>query len=416
MIGGGIAQNISWRWIFYIDLPVLGVGLVVMPLLLTLRPTRVSTFAERLARVDWLGGALFVGGATTFLVAVSWGGVQYPWDSAGTIAPLVVGLAGVVASLAWEAYGAREPFLRHSLFATASQTATYLCGAVQGLVIYGQLFYVPFFFLSIKGYSPVLTGVALLPAMATLVPGSIAAGVLVSRFGRYRWLIWVGWVLIATGSALTVLWDADTSVAVWVVTELVLGFGHGAVMTSQNFAAQAMCRPREEGHAAAMYAFVRQLGTAVGVAAGGNAFQNVQRLKLSWEGLPLGIADASEAFLPQLLALPEGDFKTKVMSSYLFGFKGVFQVYLGISGVAFFVSLLIRHRDLDKSLDSCHALHESRVSRMLVGTGGNRPGTGEMRSPPPSPTVKDLEGGLEAGARKPAAAEEIRPVETVKAG
>ncbi|KAH8664348.1 major facilitator superfamily transporter [Xylariales sp. PMI_506] len=364
IVGGAIVQNTTWRWVFYIMFPFCGFGLVAIPSLLTLKP-RTETMVEKLGRVDWVGGGLFMASATLFLVAISWGGVQYDWNSAATLVPLCLGITGLGCVYVWEAKFAKEPFLRPSLFTKLSSMATYFCGAVQGLVIYGQLYYVPFYFLSVKGYTPVHTGLALFPVMFTLVPGSVIVGGLVTRTNNYQWAIWSGWVMLTLGSGLMLMWDVDTSIAQWAVTLVILGFGHGAILNAQNFATQAMCDPGEEGAAAAMYGFLRQFGMALGVGIGGSAFQNIMSLKLKWEGLSTDIAKNSEGFIPELLAMPAGAEKTSILDAYVFGFRGVYAVYVGIAGAALMISLLIKKYDMNKEIATEHKLEDNRVSKMF---------------------------------------------------
>lgn len=203
--------------------------------------------------------------------------------------------------------------------------------------------------------------------MFTLVPGSVIVGALVTRRNNYRWAICSGWALTTLASGLMVLWGVNTSIAQWAITLVILGFGHGAILNAQNFATQAMCKPGEEGSAAAMYGFLRQFGTAIGVGVGGSAFQNVMALKLSWDGLPADIAKNAEAFVGQLWALPDGAEKSAILDAYVFGFRGVYGLYAGIAGVAFFVSLLIKQYDMNKEIDTEHRLHENRVSKIFEG-------------------------------------------------
>jgi MFS family permease len=133
-IGGLLVEHQIWRWIFYINLPFCGVGLVVVPLVVRLHTERTS-FRERLLRVDWIGGAAFIAGMTSFLMAVSWGGIQFHWRSFRTLVPMVLGVGAVLASLLWERYGAREPFLRRNLFSNRSSVVTYLCSIAQGVLV-----------------------------------------------------------------------------------------------------------------------------------------------------------------------------------------------------------------------------------------------------------------------------------------
>lgn len=207
--------------------------------------------------------------------------------------------------------------------------------------------------------------------MLTFVPGSIITGVLVTRYNNYRYAIWVGWTLTTVGCGLTVLWSSNTSAAVWAPTLVVLGIGHGTILNAQNFATQAMCgRGDDQGASAAMYGFARQFGTALGVGVGGSAFQNAMALKLGWEGLDTSLAQNADAVSVELGTLPDGAFKTALLDGYKWGFMGVFAVYVGISGVAFFISLVIRHFDMNKKIDTEHKLHENSVSKLFEARVG----------------------------------------------
>lgn len=364
ILGGVISQNTTWRWVFYIMFPFCGFGLAAIPFLLTLKP-KVETLGDKLARVDWVGSFIFMGSATSFLIAISWGGTQFAWSSAQTIAPLIIGIAGLVGTAVWERYMAKEPFLPHTLFYNTSSIAAFVCSSIQGLVLFGQLYYVPMYFMSVLAYSPIHTGLALLPVMVTLVPASIVAGVLITRFNGYRWPIWGGWVICCVGCGLTTIWNTHTHIAVWVITLIILGFGHGSILNAQNFASQAICVDGQEGAAAAMYGFMRHFGTALGVGIGGTAFQNIMALKLGWLGLSTEIAKNAEAFISQLKAMPASPEKTQILDSYVYGFKGVYSVYLGISCVAFCISLLIKHYDMNKELRTDHQLQDNNIAKAV---------------------------------------------------
>jgi hypothetical protein len=120
--------------VFYLNFPICGFGLIVTPLLLTIKP-RVETTRQKLGRVDWVGGILFTASLTIFLFALTAAGIQFPWHSATILAPLVLGAAGIIASGLWEEYGASEPMLKRSLFYDWSSIVTYAGGFAQGLVV-----------------------------------------------------------------------------------------------------------------------------------------------------------------------------------------------------------------------------------------------------------------------------------------
>ncbi|WQF79268.1 Putative major facilitator superfamily, MFS transporter superfamily [Colletotrichum destructivum] len=364
IIGGAIAEHTTWRWIFYLNFPICGYSLVSIPILLTLKPP-TATFTEKLKRVDWLGGFLFIGSMVTFLVGISWGGNDFPWRSSQTLVPVFIGAAGLAVTLLYEHRFARFPFLKKILFTDMSAITVYVLGLLQGFILYGQLYYIPFYFLSVMQYSPTMAGVAMLPVTLLLLPGSIISGILVSRFNAYRWSIWIGWALMSLASGLLIYWDVDTSLPVHIVTLAIGGIGHGFVLNAQTFVTGAIVAPQNSGHAAAMYLFLRMLGCAIGVNVGSTTFQNVMGLKLGRKGIAEDIAQRAEEYLAVIKTLPDGTFKDAVLESYAFGFKGVHGVYVALAVLAFFASFMIRHYDLNKVHETEHQLQQNRVSRLF---------------------------------------------------
>jgi pimeloyl-ACP methyl ester carboxylesterase len=340
--------------------PFCAFGFVAIPLLLTLKPKH-ETLGTKLARVDWIGGFIFTSSATAFLIAISWGGTQYAWYSARTLVPLILGIAGLVAVCFWEHLLAREPFLKPSLFKSVSAVAIFICGASQGLLLYGQLYWLPFWFLAVLGHSPIRTGIDLFPVTFTLVPSSIITGILVTRFNSVRLPVWLGWAFVTAGCGVCVAFTPQTHTAVWAVALVILGFGHGSILNAQNFASQAISDPGHEASAAIMYGFLRQFGTAIGVGLGSTIFQNAMQLKLRWEGLPKSFAHKAEAFVPELLVMQSGPEKTKILDCYMYGLRGVYLGFLSLAAASFLVSLLVKHHDMNKEIETDHTLGDSRL-------------------------------------------------------
>ncbi|KAI0012487.1 major facilitator superfamily transporter [Xylariaceae sp. FL0662B] len=367
VMGGAIAEKTTWRWIFYLMFPICGFGLVLVPYLLTLRP-RKSTTQEKLNRIDWLGGVVFTGSATAFLIAISWGGTQHAWDSAATLVPLIIGIIGLVVTVLYESYVAKHPFIRKALFRDISSITAYTAACIQGFVLLGTLYYCPLYFLSVKGYTPINTGLATLPCLLSFALSGIVTGRIVTRFNNFRWAIWIGWFFSCVCTAMYTVWRINDSAAIWVIAFLIGGISHGAILNAQNFATQALCKDGDEGAAAAMYIFARQFGMALGVGIGTTTFQNVMKLKLRWEGLPTEIADYADSYIPTLHSLPQGHDRDAIYDAYKFGFQIVVATWLALSVLMLFLTLVfIKHADMNRKLTSEHQLDSERIARHWGG-------------------------------------------------
>ncbi|KAK4033588.1 hypothetical protein C8A01DRAFT_19487 [Parachaetomium inaequale] len=174
----------TWRYVFYILFPFCGVGLLVTPWIVTLRPQTASA-REKLGSIDWLGCFSFVSSATLFLVAVSWGGVQYPWGSTGTLVPLCLGATGLFWTLLYGALFASKPFLRPTLFWNGSSAVAYLCGSIQGLVLrptptardkYRSCLLLLDLRLTLKPFRPKMSAIAVRSPQRTAVLGKLTRG------------------------------------------------------------------------------------------------------------------------------------------------------------------------------------------------------------------------------------------------
>lgn len=132
-MGGLIAQKTTWRWIFYVMFPFCILGIVATPLFFPRESAQRSK--EQAPRLDWIGGTCLISSATLFLISTSWGGVQFKWNSAGTLAPLCLGTIGLIWTWFYERRWAENPILQLRLFSSTSQISAYICGSLQGIVV-----------------------------------------------------------------------------------------------------------------------------------------------------------------------------------------------------------------------------------------------------------------------------------------
>jgi MFS family permease len=134
LIGGLFVEHATWQWVFYINFPFCAIGLAIISFTVKLFAERPSV-KERLMRMDWVGMFLFITSTTSFLIGITWGGVQYEWYSWQTLVPLLLGLFGLYLTCMWEIFVAPNPFLRFSLFNNRSANAAYIGSLLQGLLV-----------------------------------------------------------------------------------------------------------------------------------------------------------------------------------------------------------------------------------------------------------------------------------------
>lgn len=225
--------------------------------------------------------------------------------------------------------------------------------------MFGALYYIPFYLSSVKNFSPVRTGISLMPITVALVPVSVIVGAIMTRTGRTRWALWSGWSIMCLGYGLLIILDQDSSVVRWVFIFILVGFAHGLILMPMIFGVQAMAKTEDVAYAAAMYAFLRTFVQSIGVAIGGTVFQNLLAHRLSDKGLTTSIAKDAEAFLTELRTFPiNSTFRIEVIDAYSQAFHGVFGVFLGIAGLALILSLGIARFSLDRKDVSEHQLRK----------------------------------------------------------
>ncbi|KAJ4339299.1 hypothetical protein N0V95_007822 [Ascochyta clinopodiicola] len=356
VVGGSLVEHASWRWCFHINYPFCGIGFIVAAYFVRMNATTQLTFAQKLKQTDWIGALLFIGSFTSFLVGLSFGGVQHPWRSVTTLAPMIVGLVGIAVFLGWQVYKKPHSLLPMSIFYNWSAVSAFYCAMINGLVLFTALYYIPFFFMSVRGQSPTHAGVDLFPAVCFVVPGSIAVAVLTTRLGRFRWAIWLGWAVTTVSYGMFIIFDIHTRMVVIAVALALFGIGSGMVLTSVNVGIQAISKVEDCAMAASMYGFFRSLGMPIGVALSGTVFQNAMSNKLSELGLPAHIAHDSEQYVFVLQAMADGAQKTAIQESYMHGFHSVFIFVTVVAGSALMASLVIRKFSMDKILLTAYSV------------------------------------------------------------
>ncbi|KAH8678225.1 major facilitator superfamily domain-containing protein [Xylariales sp. PMI_506] len=266
-IGGIIVQTTTWRWVFYLNLPIGAVALALLWAFLRVRWNREERVWAKLRRVDLLGNGILVASTVSVLVALTWANVVYPWSSPRVLAPLIAGLAGLVAFLFYEGRSSiPEPVMPLRLFSNRTSLIVYITTFLNYALVYWAFFFVPLYFQAVRLDTPAKSGVDLLVFCLVGIPGASIAVLVLARWGRYRWLHVTGSALFTLGFGLFSLLDQDTSTAAWVWICIVPALGSGMLLNTLLPAFQASLAEADQAAATASWNFIRSLGNVWGVA------------------------------------------------------------------------------------------------------------------------------------------------------
>ncbi len=349
LIGGLLVDNLSWHWIFYINLPIGAVALAVTAAVLPSRLSRVHHV------IDYLGALLVGLAATSFVLLTSLGGTTYPWGSAEIV---ILGVAGVALTVAFVVVERRaaEPVVPMYLFANRVFAVASAIGFVVGFAMFGAITFLPLFLQIVKGVSPTLSGVRLFPLLGGLILTSAGSGQLISRYGRYKVFPIVGTALMTVGLFLLSRLGPSTSTALTSLYMFVFGVGLGGVMQVLIIAVQNAVDYKDLGAATSGATFFRSMGGSFGVAIFGAIFANLLAGNiahyLKGVTLPPGLSGSSisPAALAKLPPQVHGGF----VQAYAHSLNTVFEVAVPVAGVAFLLTWLLPELKLRKTTEATH--------------------------------------------------------------
>lgn len=264
LLGGFFVDNLSWRWVFYVNLPI---GLIALVAVTVVLPVTRATVAPR---IDYLG-IMLLGTAATCVVLVTSFGDIWGWTSVSVLGLVVLTLVSVVAFVRVEAR-APEPVMPLRLFQDGVFRTSSVLGFVVGFAMFGAITYLPLYLQQVQGASPTTSGLLMLPMMLGLLLTSVGSGQIISRTGRYRVFPIAGCAVFTSGLYLLSLMDRATTGLMSGVYMFVLGVGLGMVMQVLVLAVQNSVDYRDLGTATSGVTFFRTIGSSVGVAVLGTVF------------------------------------------------------------------------------------------------------------------------------------------------
>jgi EmrB/QacA subfamily drug resistance transporter len=269
LAGGWISDNTTWRWVFYINVPV---GIVALLVLIFAMPTLRSKVGQ--VTIDYVGAALLILGTVPLLLGFTLAGNQYAW-----LSPQILGLFGgaLIALIALVFYAARQerrgkdPVFEPGLITNSVRIygVSLLVTVIFSVSLYGTAFAIPLFAQGVLGTSATNSGLVLVPFMLTSIGGSILSGLALTLTGKYKWVAMLGLVIDIAGTLLLVRLDANSSYAQLLMAMLVLGIGVGSGLAVYTTVVQNVY-PKKIGAASSTLVFFRQLGGTIGLAAMGS--------------------------------------------------------------------------------------------------------------------------------------------------
>jgi EmrB/QacA subfamily drug resistance transporter len=354
LLGGVIVQTVSWRWIFYVNLPL---GLVALAVLATTLPTVQGR--ERPV-IDYLGAGLLAGGLSAIVLVTSLGGTTWAWGSAQVILVAALGVLLLVFFLAAERR-AREPVLPLALLRDRVFAVAGVLSLIVGFALFGTVTFLPLYFQTVDGASPTGAGLRLVPMMGGVLVMSVLSGRIISRTGRYRAFPIAGTAVMAVGLLLLARLDVGTSTAASAVYLLVLGLGLGSVMQVLVLAVQNAVDYEVLGAATSGVTLFRGIGGSMGAATFGAIFTS--RLNSELQGVlpaPLAheVSTGGRLSGSQLSGLPSAT-RSAYEHAYVHALRPVFVVAAGVTLLGFALSWLLQERPLRETAATSTGLDDS---------------------------------------------------------
>jgi EmrB/QacA subfamily drug resistance transporter len=345
LVGGFITDNLSWRWAFYVNLPLGGIALLVLVATLHL-PRRRSEH-----RIDWLGAGLLTVAITALVLITTWGGIQYPWGS-----PQILGLAVLaVVTLALFIMVERrapEPIIPLGLFRNRNFSLISGVGFLLGFAMFGAINFLPLYQQTVQGSSATNSGLLLLPMMGAAMVVSLFVGQTITRTGRYKAFPVVGGVVMALAMFLLSRMDVHTTRAQTGLFIAVLGIGMGFLMQTTMLIAQNSVDQKDLGVSSSAATFFRSIGGSFGVSLFGAVFNHQLNAELSHRlgavgsRFTSGAGRVDPAALKQLPAPIRTGFLESLASaiSHVFGWAVLFAVAIPVLAL-FIKEIPLRGRD-----------------------------------------------------------------------
>ncbi|KAJ5673617.1 hypothetical protein N7507_002744 [Penicillium longicatenatum] len=350
-IGGAIGERTTWRWIFYINIPVCVICIVGLLYALQLQ-NDTSSFVKKLGMLDWMGLGVFTCASTLFLVGLTSGGVSHPWNSAAVLAPLVLGAILFFVFILTQWRVSKRPTMPLRIFNDRSAIVGFVTSFLHGLVFWCVTYYMIVFFLGALQHSVLHASLETMTCIAYSAPAGLVASMVVKRTQHFKYIIVVGWALLAAGMGSNVTMHPDSSKAMLYGPRVLVSLGGGLLFPTPIFAVQACQHGDDIGIATSIQVFARSMGTAFGVGLGGVIFQNQWSKEVNSAVVAGRIphefiveSNVAETAYAVIRKFPEA-VQEAYRGVYADSLATMWYVMMGLSVVGFMVSLVVGRDDV----------------------------------------------------------------------
>ncbi|KAI0826235.1 iron permease [Irpex lacteus] len=390
-IGGAFAGKASWRWLFCmncstysryrwepsttfltdINLPLSGISFFLVLFFLRVR-TPAGSIISKVKRVDWFGNFIVICGTTLAVTGLTFGGGRFAWSSAEVLAPLIIGLALIVAFLFYEGMVPKEPTIPWEILSNRTTIGGYLATLIHGITSMGVIYYLSVYFQAVLGASPVMAGVDVLVFAFMIAAAALTSGIGVQVQKKYIPVNVAGWIFMIVGFGVLSLMKYGSTRSQWLGFQVLIGIGVGLIFPSPLFAVLAPLPVERNAAALAFFAFTRSFAQTWGITIAGTILQNelTKRLPSDFVAQFPGGSEIAFAAIPVIGDLPE-PLRTQVREAFAASLSIIWKAMIGISGAGLLSLLLLKEIPMNTEVNEKYGLHEEGGENKDNGSAKN---------------------------------------------
>ena len=359
LLGGVFTSNVTWRWCFYVNLPIGGFSSVIIFIFFQPPPAakpQEATWKEKLLQMDLPGTFVIMAAVVSYLLAIQWGGTTKSWNDSQVIGLLVGFGLLIIVFILIEYFSGERALLVGRLFKRRNNLVSMIYIFFFAGSFFVLLYYLPIYFQSVDGVSPSDSGVRNIPLLVAASLFSILSGGIISATGWFQPFLIVGAALTAIGSGLIYTLDIGTEMGKWIGYQVLAGFGLGFAIQTAIIVGQASVEPADLSTITAMILFFQTIGGAFFVQAGQAAFSNklVNSVSTFAPGVSpalvigTGASDLRKVFSPEQLP--------GILQAYMAGLRDAYAICIALAGVAFVVAFFVEWKSIKGKAPSTGAV------------------------------------------------------------